>query len=383
MSINYKKNKTSEIVFYLLFFFSTLRITSPLGIYFLSIIVPLISAFIYIYHNNKNIKISYCGVLLSLSVVVSWLGVYIKPFYSYVVVNDKQYMLIICLIILFSTILKNIIKEIDKAGMLRAISFTIYFHIVTFVIQYSLWHSFKIDFDYGLITGGSAHRAFYYGGLYRTTGIFEEPSIYSGYMMALLSMRYYLSGRNSMASYFGIATMVLSYSTVGVFLSFLYLLITNLRFNFLQITFLSLASIISAVISSEYLIDRFDLILSGGDGSTNTKLFVINSYFTDLYNLMFGFGMVYKEKIENNIFDGLGDLGVIFNSFMIFGFSFGVMITFVLCKKFVEIMSLRSSALIITSLIKMASFHHPFFWVLFFTYIYIEKNSNEGCLNEK
>ncbi len=81
-----------------------------------------------------------------------------------------------------------------------------------------MWYGFSYDLDFGTLTGGNPHRASYYGGMFRTIGIFEEPSIYCAYIFTFLTIRYLLKRNNDLISYIAIVTMILSFATVGIIL---------------------------------------------------------------------------------------------------------------------------------------------------------------------
>lgn len=245
------------------------------------------------------------------------------------------------------------------------------FHVIMFMIQFAMWYGFSYDLDFGTLTGGNPHRAYYYNGLFRATGIFEEPSIYCAYIFSFLTVRYLSTKKNDVFSYIAIISMILSFATIGIILSILYIIITNSKLNLLHIGISIIAFLFLASYGGEYILMRIDLLSSGTDGSSNTKFFIFNEYLTNFRNFIFGYGLLYKEMLITKLYDGLGDMTLYLNSFIIFGF-LGIFIPITLLYslfKNYKQLGFRCCLLVLISFIKMASFHYPYFWFYFYLII--------------
>lgn len=358
--------KVNNLLFFLMIFFSTLRITSPIGIYFFTIVAPVAILFFSIVVNKK--VIIYKPSILIISIIIfSWLGFYLFNDDG-LIVNDKQYILIILMVFISSSFLYSNIHLIEKKDIKNVFSFILVFHFFMFYLSYFLWYGISYDLDFGLLTGGSPHRAFYYNGIFRATGVFEEPSIYCAYIFSFLTIRYLIDTRNDIVTYIALASMILSFSTIGIILSLLYIIITNTRFSVVHIFTSIIVIAILVIYGGDYLLLRLELLSDGSDGSTNTKIFILESFFSDMNNFVFGFGMLYKEYLNTKAYDGLGDLTLYINSFTVFGF-FGVVLLVLLffsLIKYYNYFGLRCCFLILISFFKMASFHYPYFWFYFF-----------------
>ena len=355
--------------YFLVLFFSTLRITSPVGIYFFSLLIPLFMCFVYFIFNYRSLSLSSYGYIISIAVIINWLFFYIIPPEINLIINDKQYILILFFVIFASFFNKNFLMQKKSLNLIKIGGFLIFIHSFVFLVQFFSWYLFHIDIDFGPMTGGSPHRALYYGWLYRATGLFEEPSIYCGYMISFISLRYLLSGRLSLLDYIGLITVGMSFATIGLILAVLILIICNARFDIVKLIVLSICIVLVLTYSIEYLSTRFTLIMNGTDGSTSVKFSVIELYFSEVRNLIFGLGMLYKEKLNTNAYDGLGDLSIYLNSIIIFGFP-GLSILFVLFNK-IKKLSYRKRMIVLLSFVKMSAFHYPYFWMYYFLIIYL------------
>lgn len=372
-------SKLDNILFFLIIFLSTLRITSPLGIYLLSIFLPIFFTIISL-ALKKRVLISASAVIIVSIVLLNWLGFYLSNNNSYLIINDKQYILVIAMIFISSSYLKTEFVQPTNININSVFTIILIFHIITFLLQFSLWYGFSYDLDFGTLTEGNPHRAFYYGGMFRTTGIFEEPSIYCAYIFTFLTIRYLLKRNNDLISYIAIITMILSFATIGIILSILYIIITNSKLSLTHIILSIIAFLFLSYYGGDYILMRLDLLSTGEDGSSNTKLFIIEEFFSSFKNFIFGYGLLYKEILSTKLYDGLGDMTLYLNSFIIFGM-LGLCIPLIILfysYKYYKLFGLRCCLLIIISFFKMASFHYPYFWFYFYLVIYMHNIFNHN-----
>lgn len=369
-----------NMLFFCFVFFSSLRITSPVGIYLFSIVMPLIMLLGLFITIKGKLKVSRISIIIVLCIIFSWFLISIFPQYE-IIINDKQYILAIVICLASGFFIKTIRNYLIDKDILLIINSILFFHLVTFFIQYLSWYILSIDLDYGTITNGSAHRAMYYGALYRSTGIFEEPSIYSGYVFSFITIKYFYDKKISILSYIALLSMALTFSTIGIILALLFVLIINLRVKIIYVFISILIFIFIYNIVGDYIIDRVLVIANGNDGSTNTKFFVLKEYINNINVFLHGVGFIYKEKMLIDSYNGSGDLTLFINAPTIFGV-FGIFIPFVLLVRIINSRcNIRLGLIVILSFFKMASFHHPYFWVYYFFVLYfilIKKNEKKN-----
>lgn len=371
-----------KIYLFLFLFFISLRITSPIGIYVFSLMIPIVLFTILLINNPHKIKLSKLSFFISLSVLLSWFFISLLPD-NEIIINDKQYLLAVVICFISGCFLKTIKNYVSEYDIKQIINTIILFHIIAFFTQYFAWYIFNIDFDYGILTNGNPHRALYYGGLYRATGVFEEPSIYCGYMFSFVTIKYFYDRKLTLLSYIALMSMSLTFSTIGIILSVLFFLIVNLRFRLTYIIILLISLIVIYIIAGDYIIERTMVILNGDDGSTNTKFFVLREYLNNIYIFFHGVGFIYKEKMPTNDYNGSGDLTLFLNAPIIFGvFGFPILLG-LFYFVFTSNLNLKLKLIVMLSFFKMATFHHPFFWAYYYFVIYFVLYKSVKGLNDE
>lgn len=265
--------------------------------------------------------------------------------------------------------------KIENIKWERLINASIYFHIVTFLIQYISFKVFHIDIDYGKLLLGPPHRSSYNGFDYRATGVFAEPSIFAAHMICLLVMKYVIARSNSLLTYVALFCMVLSGSTVSVLSVLAYFIIT-IRFTlkWLKSDLLPFLFLIPSILGN--LFWRGAYISSGNDGSTTFKIDLIKSFFNESSIFNIGYGMVGYYKGAPEYLQSIFDITVFGSSLIVFGFWFGAFVSLVWMSVFYKVskISIRLSILCLLPCLKL-TFLFPIFWLyLKFLTEYVRKN---------
>lgn len=351
---------------------SSFRITAPVGIYVISFILPIsLIAFIAIY--NRSVSLKPILLALVISIVFVFNGVINSfSFGNSEYIHHEMYIFIIVNIMAFglhSSLLKKKLNADYFDSLTRCL---ILVHASLFILQNLFWYLLSYKLDFGLLLGGAEARSSFYGA-YRPTGVFAEPSIYSGYMSLFVGFRYVLAKRTDWVFYIGLFTIPLSLSTYAV-LAFLVLVIlifgkVNVRSALLSIILI----LVSGYYFYESLIGRYELFLSGEDGSNNTKLYVIRKWYSD--DLYFtGFGVI-KKVLYDGAMDGFGDISLYINLPILLGVPIGLGATILfLAMIFRKSISLRDKIIVLFCFVKISGFASPAFWALTFLLCF-SKNS--------
>ena len=121
-------------------------------------------------------------------------------------------------------------------------SFTRYlilFHGTVVIVQVVLYKLIGFTLDFGALTGGNEIRANYIfngANIFRPSGIFEEPSIFSAYMYSFLVIRFIFNGnRIDKYVFFGSICMLMTWSAMAIVLVSLFYTVAVIRFNVISI----------------------------------------------------------------------------------------------------------------------------------------------------
>ncbi|HGH3371385.1 TPA: hypothetical protein ACJIK4_000844 [Kluyvera cryocrescens] len=276
----------------------------------------------------------------------------------------------------------NTRNKINARQMSCIIAIVLCFHIIVAILQFILWYVLGIDIDISAYFGGEGHRAIYYG-VYRITGVFDEPAIYSMFIISLCFLRYYLTNNNDWLNYLGVCSVLLSLSFAGILVSLIYLIISEGARRRLLLSGLFIFSFILQVIALyPKLLDsiaiRLDSLLSGDDGSTNLKHQYLDFWMSESQRILFGNGLVGFYDGKPKFFESTFDLTFILTTITSFGVVFSIPILFVLYFLLLKESNRRNKLLILILSLKITSVIFPFFWVfsgLIFTY---ERNKNNS-----
>ncbi|MEL6114359.1 hypothetical protein P0Y67_04020 [Photobacterium sp. SP02] len=265
-------------------------------------------------------------------------------------------------------------KKSDRIIFFRkALSFFVLFNAVSVFIQLFFWYLFNNDLDYSLMLGitDTAQRSIFYGGVYRPTGFYAEPSIYSSITLSIVVLRYALTTKFDSISLLGILSSCLTLSTVALLISFMLIVVVYFRFKISDLIYATLLLFVFVYLSFDALSMRLDLLLSGVDGSSNVKIEVLNYWFSRNELFLFGFSLIDKSRSNFGEFIvGLGDLGIFVNNLMFFGLFVGGIVNMLLLLLFFK-GSIRVGLLCIIVTIKLSSFTFPatIFFICMVSYI--------------
>ena len=299
-------------------------------------------------------------------------------------VQIKNYLLLVLGLISYLFV-KSIIKELNNTEICTIINYIIIFHFSVLLLQLIIFYSIKYDLNIGLFFGGEGHRAFATGGVYRPTGIFDEPAIYSMFCSGLILMRLLYNRHFDWIILLGFLSIFLTLSFVGFILAgFMLLAYSSLKIKiiFAGIIIFVLIVLYSPLFSDNYIINRIDLLFSGSDSSTNKKLSVISDWLESQELFNFGYGYIGLRDWTPNYYEAVYDLTFYITLFTQFGFYFGVfyMIWFISAIFFSDRSIADISAFLIL-LVKLTATHFPFLWVVFA--FFFNKNNLNYKLSDK
>ncbi|WP_368899112.1 hypothetical protein [Morganella morganii] len=279
-------------------------------------------------------------------------------------------------------ILTSGINEVLKSGTLDSIvKYTILIHISISLSQLILWYLFGIDLDISSIFNGQGHRPHYYG-IYRITGVFDEPAIYSIFIVSLCFIRYYLSGKNDIVNYIALLTVFISISFIGIIIAALYLIISTTIKKSISFTlviifcFLILNLIYPEIIDS--ISNRISALSNGSDGSTNFKYLYLTFWMDDIHRILFGNGFVGYFEGKPQFFESTFDLSFIITAITTFGVILAPPLLITFYFLIFKNQSVRIKLLILVISLKLATIVLPFFWLfigIIFSYEKIKNNS--------
>ncbi|MOA06872.1 hypothetical protein D3C78_1265390 [compost metagenome] len=224
----------------------------------------------------------------------------------------------------------------------------------------------KIDF--GALTGGNEIRAMYsFNGIdiFRASGIFEEPSIFSAYMFSFVVIRYLFNGnsidRNILL---GTTCMLMTWSAMAIILVSLFYAVSSIRFNLISVFITFIMLVVIGYVSSDFILLRYENTMSGLDPSNLTKMTVITNFVNDKDLFLYGYGLIRKNMFYG--LDGLGDTTVYSSLITIFGFIIGGLLTILLLTGLLlSKLSIKEKILLAAVFIKFAWPGYVFFWFLF------------------
>tara|TARA_Y100000588_G_C14278114_1_gene935477 strand:- start:5223 stop:6542 length:1320 start_codon:yes stop_codon:yes gene_type:complete len=354
-------------------FFSSLRITAPIGIYGFTFLLPtVLSGLILIKSNQFNKNTIFVMFLFEVIVLTNALILNNNAGWSKYL-HLEMYLFISANIFIYGTLLSSSNRLLDKYFFDNASKVLIMFHVSALILQVVAWYIFSIDIDYGLILGGNEHRAFYYG-LYRPTGVYAEPSIYAGYMIIFLCLRYVYAGKMDKWFLLGLISLPVTLSTFAVLAFIVVATIVYFRPKISNLFVLFIGLVFIFYSQFESLVERYSKFISGTDGSNNAKLYILEQWYnSDFY--FTGFGTIKKVMFDGRL-DGLGDLTFYINMFMQFGvFSGLILLILFFAGVYFNVKDNRKRLFLLFSVVKFSSFSHPMFW--FFLYLIISKNDEK------
>lgn len=367
----FKDNENSSLVkciFFVFIFSSTLFFDSKFGFNGLVPIGITFSLLLSIFSGVVRVRLIDCAVVFLLLILSLITLVLTYEYWKSDSVQIKNYLLLVLGMTSYLFI-KSIIKELNNNEISSIINYILIFHFSVLFLQLIIFYLTKYDLNIGLFFGGEGHRAFATGGIYRPTGIFDEPAIYSMFCSGLLLMRLLYNRHFDWIILLGFLSIFLTLSFVGFILAgFMLLAYSSIKIKiiFVGIFIFLLIVLYSPLFYDNYIVNRIDLLFTGSDSSTNKKFFVIFDWLENQELFNFGYGYIGLRDWTPNYYDAVYDLTFYITLFTQFGFYLGVfyMIWFISAIFFANRSFSDISAFLIL-LIKLTATHFPFLWIVF------------------
>lgn len=378
-SINSKDDKFSlQFVLFILILSSTLFFDSYFGFNGLVPIGITVSLLIGFFLDTIKVRLNDL-IIFCFFIICSLLTLVLTFKYWNADPAQIKNFLFLVLGLLCYLIVKTIINKLNIKEISDVINPIILFHIFILYIQLFCYYLLGYDLNVGQILGGEGHRAFTDGGVYRPTGVFDEPAIYSVFCAGLILIRLFYNKKLDWIVYCALLSIFITLSFVGFLLAGAILIIySSLKLRvFIFILMLIVTMLVfSPLFEGNYVINRIEVLLKGNDGSTNSKFLVISDFLSIKQLFNFGYGYIGLREWTPNYYDAIYDLTFYVSLLVEFGFYLG---SFLLFLFFISLIlsnkdfSDKVSFLII--LIKLTATHFPFLWIVF-AFFYSEDNSN-------
>lgn len=254
----------------------------------------------------------------------------------------------------------------DRSVVATLLSTVILLHVSVFLLQMLLWVCLSFDLDVGRFLGGEGHRAVAGDGMYRATGVFDEPAVYCMFMAALLVLRYIYTAKADVIFYAGLLTMGLSFSAVGIFFCAALMAIDFVMRRGV-ILHVSAAAVIGLavvfILAGDHLLLRLDAMLAGQDGSMKSKLIIISSWFSDPELMWSGYGFIGLRDWTPYFFDAIYDLTLYLTVFSQFGIVVGLCVFLLLMLRvMMSAISPWHLLMVLVIFIKLSALQYVFFW---------------------
>lgn len=282
-------------------------------------------------------------------------------------------------LIVFSQIYPYI-TELRTDIVTSCLSTWIYIYSLFLYVQFLAFYLFHIEIDYSILSGGEPSRMWNVLGL-RPSGLTGEPSIYSGIMISMLALMFILNKKKITVIYFGLGSVFLTLSTLGVLLGVLFFILINLRkISFKKIVLVSFIGIITSGVLSSALLARYERFESGADVSNNVKFDIVDTMLSHSDIGLLGYGLVGKSESAPDYYTALYDLTLFGNLIVIFGIPLGIIISIVVvvcilrCK-----LQFYEKCLFILTLLKITIPNFIFFYVFICIISHILKNRSLQC----
>ncbi|QLZ41992.1 MULTISPECIES: hypothetical protein [Citrobacter] len=315
--------KCDKFLIYTLLVICTIDLSAPIIVYGTQIIGVTAVAILMVFKRNIfNLQ----GFILFLVVSLFLLII------SYVQESNLKYSSMIWLytlrtlywIFLF-VIIYPYIKSVSRVDLMCSLRCWIVIYSIFLFYQYINYYFFNVVIDYSVLLGGEPSRMFNNLGL-RPSGLTSEPSIYSGIMISLLSLYYFLNGnRNTVVIYIGIFSIFFTYSTLGILLAIAFLIVTNLKkINAKSVSVLIFSFVLVCIYFLPSILSRFDKISTGSDVSNNIKFEVVQGLFNESSIMLLGYGLIGNSPDAPAYYQALYDLTYFGNLIVIFGLPIGI-----------------------------------------------------------
>ena len=217
-------------------------------------------------------------------------------------------------------------RQLRTKTVIATVNFFLVVNLLVLLIQLVSYYFFSINFDVGRVLGGDGNRAMNYVGIYRPTGIYDEPAIYGLFNATLLAIRMLYSRKIDMLMGLALAGIVLTLSLISAILAFGLLMIAILR-RFGASMFFVVVAVLAGIVlmlfmndlAPIYVSNRIDALTIGDDGSTNNKIEVLKYWLRNEHVKFFGFGFIGLRDWTPNYFDAIYDMSIFGTALMQFG----------------------------------------------------------------
>ncbi|HBP29280.1 MAG TPA: hypothetical protein DD666_07675 [Advenella kashmirensis] len=290
--------------------------------------------------------------------------------FSYWRSDPAQYKNFTFVILGFLTFLttKSLVYHLQSRQIARILNGILLFHIAIFLVQLALYRTTGFDLDVGKLLGGLGHRALTPDGLYRPTGVFDEPAIYAMFTSALLVCRMFYCKNKDIIFWLALACLCLTMSLVAYILAagifFAYGSMT-VRIVCIVLGMAVVALLFSPLMSDTYVGIRAANVLSGADASTNSKSILLQDWLNTPQLWDFGFGFIGLRDWTPSYYDAMFDLSFYLSILVVLGFMSGlcVLVWFFLALVF-STRPLSDKLAILVVLLKLTALQFPMLWIL-------------------
>lgn len=278
----------------------------------------------------------------------------------------------LCLIGVFCYFsLSHIFKKIKINKIDKGLNLFLAINVLFFFIQIFFYYIFNINIDISTFLGGEGNRAMTYDGVYRGTGIYDEPAIYALFVSILVSMKLFLKKEMSALIIISIISMFLSLSFVAAIIAASIVLIfyisnKKLSVNLCFFIFISITifCIYNFDLYPELIAMRIDKLINGADGSTLNKIEAFDYWWSNDSVRYWGFGFIGLREWTPYFFDAIYDLTFMITILTQFGiFLFPLIMFWVCCFLYVNYSNAFNLLIIFVVFVKLSAMYYLVFWV--------------------
>ncbi|KAB7697393.1 hypothetical protein [Plesiomonas shigelloides] len=256
--------------------------------------------------------------------------------------------------------------KVDYNAFYKVIFFIILCHVIFFVIQELLYYFVDYTLDFSTWLGGEGNRTGKSGAdIFRGTGFFDEPSIYCGFLISLLSLSQLVKKTPAWLDSVVGGTVIISFSFAGYIMLLLFVLNKYIKINFRGLLVICSVFLIFLYLylDNEFIAGRLSKLFSGDDSSTIYKSLYISYWLSQPEYFYVGTG-ISNDIHRPDFFDASYDL-TFFGSIIT---TYGLVLSLIVLLVFVFYFRrcrLRSINYFLIPLIKITVLHTPLFVFMF------------------
>lgn len=309
--------------------------------------------------------------ILSVMIMLALSATTLTLTFSYWQSDSAQYKIYIYIVLGFLTYLmtKSLVYELKAEQVARIINGVLLFHIGVLLLQLGLYRIFHYDLNVGALLGGLGHRAFTETGMYRPTGVFDEPAIYAMFTSSLLVCRMFYRRQLDWIFWLALICMALTMSMVALILAAgIFFAYSSARIKLWCVVagVICAALLFSPLMENTYLGARIANVFVGADASTNSKVLVVSDWLNTPQLLYFGFGYIGLRDWTPSYYDAMFDLSFYLTVLVEFGIFIGAVVLFWFFSAVVLARRPAADKLaLLVVLLKLTALHFPMLWILF------------------